>query len=62
MSFANFMRSCSFWIIALPVMAIVVPIFLWSDLQGMVHYLLKKMHKRTIKKVRLLHTSIILIH
>ena len=35
-------------------MAIVVPIFLWSDIQGMLHYIVKKWHKRAIKKVRLL--------
>ncbi|KAI0937315.1 hypothetical protein AcW1_001327 [Taiwanofungus camphoratus] len=39
-----------FWIIALPVMAIVVPIFMWSDLQNSAHYLQKRLIKRKLKK------------
>lgn len=42
---------CSFWIIALPVMAIVLPLFLWSDLKRVWHYLQKRMAKRSVKQV-----------
>ncbi|EJD54494.1 hypothetical protein AURDEDRAFT_148244 [Auricularia subglabra TFB-10046 SS5] len=30
-----------FWIIALPVMVVIIPLFLWSDIQRAVHYLRK---------------------
>ncbi|KIP06840.1 hypothetical protein PHLGIDRAFT_72083 [Phlebiopsis gigantea 11061_1 CR5-6] len=36
-----------FWIIALPLMAIILPIFLWSDLEKLYHYMRKKMRLRT---------------
>ncbi|KAI0066622.1 hypothetical protein BV25DRAFT_1912674 [Artomyces pyxidatus] len=39
-----------FWIIALPVMAIVFPIFMWNDLVRVVHYIKKKMLARNVKK------------
>ncbi|KAI0923526.1 hypothetical protein AcV5_009045 [Taiwanofungus camphoratus] len=39
-----------FWEIALPVMAVVVPIFIWPDLRHMVHYLQKQLVKRKVKK------------
>ncbi|GJE89653.1 magnesium transporter-like protein [Phanerochaete sordida] len=39
-----------FWIIALPLMAIVVPIFLRSDLERIFHYMKKKMTQRKLKK------------
>lgn len=39
-----------FWIIALPVMAIVIPIFMWNDLQRMAHYLAKRWQQRKVKK------------
>ena len=51
------MFAGSFWIIALPVMAIVVPIFLWSDFKGMLHYLKKKARARTLKRVRFVESS-----
>ncbi|EKM61657.1 uncharacterized protein PHACADRAFT_248392 [Phanerochaete carnosa HHB-10118-sp] len=39
-----------FWIIALPLMVIVVPIFLWSDLGRIFHYMKKKVSQRKLKK------------
>ncbi|KAF7797984.1 hypothetical protein EIP86_009191 [Pleurotus ostreatoroseus] len=39
----------AFWIIALPVMAIVLPIFLWSDIERMAHYVQKRMIKEKFK-------------
>ena len=39
-----------FWIIALPVMAVVVPIFMWSDFQRLWHYLQKRMAARSVKQ------------
>ncbi|KAI0042588.1 hypothetical protein FA95DRAFT_1610080 [Auriscalpium vulgare] len=39
-----------FWIIAIPVMAIVFPIFMWSDLTRMWHYFQKKILVRNVKK------------
>ena len=46
------MRSVyRFWVIALPLMAIVVPVFLWSDIQRMVHYVRKRIITRNVKKV-----------
>ncbi|TCD67881.1 hypothetical protein EIP91_011815 [Steccherinum ochraceum] len=39
-----------FWAIALPVMGIVIPIFLWNDLTRMWHYAKKRMVQRTVKK------------
>ena len=41
-----------FWIIALPVMAVVVPIFMWSDFQRLFHYCQKRMATRSVKQVR----------
>lgn len=32
----------SFWIIALPVMSIVAPTFMWPDIVGMYHYVKKR--------------------
>ncbi|KAF8899400.1 hypothetical protein BD779DRAFT_1488650 [Infundibulicybe gibba] len=40
-----------FWEIALPVMAVLVPIFMWSDIVKLVHYLNKRMTIREIGKV-----------
>lgn len=40
-----------FWIIALPVMAIVVPIFMWSDIERMWHYFQKRVAARSVKQV-----------
>ncbi|KAH9948220.1 cora-like Mg2+ transporter protein-domain-containing protein [Amylocystis lapponica] len=39
-----------FWIIALPLMALVVPLFLWSDVHNMAHYIQKRMIKEKVKK------------
>lgn len=41
-----------FWIIALPVMAIVIPMFLLQDIKRMFHYLSKKMSGRRVTKAR----------
>ncbi len=40
-----------FWIIALPLMSIVLPIFLGSDLQRIWHYMQKRAAARTVKEV-----------
>ena len=40
-----------FWIIAIPVMAIVVPLFLWNDIQRLVHYMQKRMIVKRVKRV-----------
>lgn len=34
---------CSFWEVALPVMAVVIPLFLKSDIAKMLHYAKKKL-------------------
>ncbi|KZW00478.1 hypothetical protein EXIGLDRAFT_830641 [Exidia glandulosa HHB12029] len=39
-----------FWIIALPVMSIIVPLFLWSDIRRMVHYLRKTSSAKKVSK------------
>lgn len=39
-----------FWVIALPLMAIVIPIFLRQDFEKMFHYLVKKTRTRAVKK------------
>ncbi|THH26833.1 hypothetical protein EUX98_g7359 [Antrodiella citrinella] len=39
-----------FWIIALPVMAVVIPIFLWNDMERMWHYMKKRIVQRSVKK------------
>jgi len=41
----------SFWYIAIPVMAVVVPIALWSDVKKMVHYLQKRVATKNAVKV-----------
>ncbi|TFK24275.1 magnesium transporter [Coprinopsis marcescibilis] len=38
-----------FWQIALPVMAVVIPLFLWRDISRGVHYMQKRLLKRKIK-------------
>ena len=42
----------SFWEIAIPVMVVVIPLFLLSDLKRAMHSLEKKMTRRAITKVR----------
>ncbi|KAI0042584.1 hypothetical protein FA95DRAFT_1610076 [Auriscalpium vulgare] len=39
-----------FWAIAIPVMAIVFPLFMWSDITRMRHYIQKKVLVRNVKK------------
>ncbi|KAF9011264.1 magnesium transporter [Cyathus striatus] len=42
-----------FWEIALPVMAFVIPVFLWPDLQRMYHYIQKRLtSKRAVKSYK----------
>lgn len=41
----------SFWIIALPLMVVVVPLFLMSDLKRMLHFIQKKVIAKNVKKV-----------
>ena len=41
-----------FWEIAIPVMLVVVPLFLWGDLKRMGHYIDKRLRRRKINKVR----------
>ena len=40
-----------FWIIALPVMSILIPVFLIEDIKKMFHYILKRMSTRRVVKV-----------
>ena len=40
-----------FWKIALPVMAVVIPMFMWPDFERMFHYIKKKWTKRRIEQV-----------
>jgi hypothetical protein len=44
-------RHRSFWEIALPLMAVIIPFFLWSDIVRVAHYMKKKLLARRIKKV-----------
>jgi hypothetical protein len=46
-----------FWIIAFPLMAIVVPLFLQQDLIRMYHYIEKRIAARNAVKVRLICVS-----
>ncbi|KAI0082128.1 hypothetical protein K474DRAFT_1655466 [Panus rudis PR-1116 ss-1] len=39
-----------FWYIAIPVMALVIPVFTWQDLQRMAHYMKKRWVQRNVKK------------
>lgn len=53
-----------FWIIALPMMGIVIPLFLRQDIEKMFHYLQKRMQARKAVKVRvraLQHSQMMLI-
>lgn len=43
---------CRFWAIALPVMAILLPVFLRNDIVRLAHYLTKKMFVNEVEKVR----------
>lgn len=45
-----------FWEIALPVLAVCIPLFLWGDIMRVVHYLKKRWLARTIKKVGVVST------
>lgn len=51
--FIQFGLRHRFWIIALPLMAIVIPVFLWSDLERMTHYIQKKTIAHRIMEVSL---------
>ena len=48
-----------FWFIAVPVMAVVVPIFLWADIQRGIHYLRKRMSSSQAGKVRCPHVLLV---
>ncbi|KAJ3506540.1 hypothetical protein NMY22_g17217 [Coprinellus aureogranulatus] len=48
-----------FWIIALPVMAIVIPVFLLGDIKRMFHYLIKRMSSRRVEKVQMVFFSVL---
>ena len=41
----------SFWEIALPVMAAVIPLFMWPDLARMYHYVKKRWMAQKVQKV-----------
>lgn len=41
----------SFWIIAIPLMAIVIPLFTFSDIRSGIHYVHKKMTAKEAVKV-----------
>lgn len=43
--------TCSYWIIALPMLAILLPIFMWSDLSEAKQNLEKHMAARAVKRV-----------
>lgn len=45
-------RIARFWIIALPLMVIVIPIFAYPDLRSMVRHLQKRLVKNKISRVR----------
>ncbi|PCH36397.1 hypothetical protein WOLCODRAFT_82117 [Wolfiporia cocos MD-104 SS10] len=45
-----------FWEIALPVMAVTIPVFLWPDIQRLVRYIEKQVIRRQVRKVCRLHT------
>lgn len=45
-----------FWEIAIPVMMVVIPLFLWSDFRRMGRYFEKRFQSRRIKKVRFCRT------
>ncbi|KAL6307808.1 hypothetical protein BKA93DRAFT_877843 [Sparassis latifolia] len=40
-----------FWIIALPLMTIVITMFMWSDLKKMAHYVDKRLMRKKVKRV-----------
>jgi hypothetical protein len=40
----------SFWEVALPVMAVVIPLFMWSDIVRLKHFFEKKMDIKRIRK------------
>jgi len=39
-----------FWIIALPIMAVLLPLFLWNDMVRAVHYLQKRLLARRVER------------
>jgi len=51
---ANCYGMPRFWIIALPVMGAIIPIFIYSDIKKMVKYLQKKMAGQRIAQVSVL--------
>lgn len=40
-----------FWEVAIPVMVVCVPVFLWQDLVRMIHFIKKRFLSKQIKKV-----------
>ncbi|KAH8119713.1 hypothetical protein DFH11DRAFT_1753526 [Phellopilus nigrolimitatus] len=42
-----------FWEIALPVMAVIIPLFMWPDFERMAHYCQKKWAAHKVRKVRI---------
>ncbi|KAG6817573.1 hypothetical protein H0H87_006950 [Tephrocybe sp. NHM501043] len=51
---ASLTRSLhSFWELALPIMAVIVPIFMWTDIKALYYYLQKKMTtKQAVQKIK----------
>jgi hypothetical protein len=47
----SLLASFRFWAVALPLMCIVVPTFLWRDIVSMVHYIQKRMAANEAVKV-----------
>lgn len=45
------LRLCRFWEIAIPVMAVVIPLFLFNDMKRIAHYMEKRLTRRKITKV-----------
>ena len=46
-----------FWEVAIPVMLVVIPLFMWGDIQRLAHYIDKRWKRRRINKVRLVFRS-----
>jgi len=41
-----------FWQIAIPVIAVIIPLFLWADIRRLAHYLKKRMVVSDVRKTQ----------